>query len=326
MSKNKNNSKSDKTTQILLIITAILAFLFILSFTKSCSSADKREMVKTALVNQKYKDNINTFILQDATGLIELSKQNGFWTVQSLTDYSDNQTETNISLPASSERIHNFINELIKVRSLYKISDKINKNSSLGLTNGTEFHIRYNYNSPENEKTSFRELIFGNQDFSLSSRYMMSGESTQVYEINDSMDVYLTTASQSWAEPYIISKTAISTDIQNMTMLHSENNGKIISKLNVNDSNISKLLDLRHGGLPSKGEVKEIINKTNVNEIEIENGDKSRIIIEIYSLISNENTYIVKVRYFKPDAKSAFYESYSKISTWTYNKIKEITL
>ncbi len=326
MSENKNNSKSDKTTQILLIITAILAVLFILSFTKSCSSADKRDMVKTALVNQKYKENINTFILQDATGCIELSKQNDFWTVQSLADFSDNQTKTNISLPASPERVQNFISELIKIRNLYKISDKINKNSSLGLTNGTEFHIRYNYNASENDKTSFRELIFGNQDFSLSSRYMMSGESTQVYEINDSMDIYLTTASQSWAEPYIISKTAITTDIQSMTMTNTQDNGKAISKVNVNDSNITKLLDLRHGGLPSEEEVNEIINKEPVNEIEIENGDKSRIILEIYNLSSNESTYIVKVRYFKPDSKSAFYESYSKISTWTYNKIKEITL
>ena len=56
------------------------------------------------------------------------------------------------------------------------------------------------------------------------------------------------------------------------------------------------------------------------------NGNKSKIILEIFSLSGEESSFVVKVRYFKPDADAAFYTSYSKISAWTYNKIKEITL
>ena len=299
MLNDKNSLKINKNSKILICVTAILVILYCLSFTKSCSSQDKREKVKTALVNQKYKESINTILLQDSTGSLELTKYDDFWII------SDNiNNNSSFTIPASSERINNFLDELIKVRNLYKISDKINKNSSLGLNNGTEFHIRYNYGND-----SFRELIFGNQDFSLSSRYMMTGENTQVYEIDSTMDVYLTTSIQSWTEPYIISRQIVPTnDIQ---------------RTNVSDT--QKLLELRHGGLPSLTECEAIINQKPLTTIYLENGDKTSIKLEIFSS-QNESSYIVKVSYFKPDSRTAFYTSSSKISSWTYNKIKEMTL
>ena len=51
----KNSAKISKNSKILIGLTAFLTILYFLSFTKSCSSSDKREKVKTALVNQKYK-------------------------------------------------------------------------------------------------------------------------------------------------------------------------------------------------------------------------------------------------------------------------------
>ena len=314
MLKSKNSSNFDKNSKILIVITAILVLLYVLSFTRSCSSTDRREIVKTALVNQKYKESITSIILQDAAGAIELSNNSGFWIIQNLIQEADNST-TQISLPASSERINNFLEELIKVRNLYKISDKINKNSSLGLTNGTEFHIRYNFANGE-----YRELIFGNQDFSLSSRYIMTGENTQVYEIDSSLDTYLTTSIQNWSEPYIISRTASSTDIQQVTAFIKKSDGKVKSgKI----SDISKLSELRHGGLPSAEEILES-EKTSCATLVIENGDKSSINIEIFESENQESTYIVKASYLRADKN--YYISYSKISSWTYNKIKEITL
>ena len=314
MSEKKNKSKADKTSGILILIAAFLTVLYALSFTKSCSSSDNREKVKTALVNQKYKDTINSFILHDATGALELSKEGDFWTVRDLL-----QNESALTVPASHERLENLLNELIKVRNLYKISDKINKNSSLGLNNGTEYHLRYSYD----EGSSYRELVFGNQDFSLSSRYLMTGESTQVYEIDSSMDAYLTTSIQSWTEPYILSREAASSaDIQTVKILITE--GEIRKTGRIED--IQKLTELRHGGTPSAEEYKAIQTITPAAELEIENGNKSKATLKIYELPAAEGTYVVKADYYKPDAKTPFYSSYSKISTWTYNKIKEITL
>ena len=77
---------------------------------------------------------------------------------------------------------------------------------------------------------------------------------------------------------------------------------------------------------PELWEIDESKNKEADLELEIENGNKSKIILEITQSKNQEGSYTVKVRYFKPDSKSAFYTSYSKISTWTYSKIKEITL
>ncbi|BDC93527.1 DUF4340 domain-containing protein [Treponema bryantii] len=307
----RNSSKINKNSKILIAVTAFLVILYSLSFVKSCSSQDKREKVKTALVNQKYKDSINSIILQDSTGSIEFTKQEDFWIITSF----NNQ----ISIPASSERINNLLNELTKVRNLYKISDKISKNSSLGLTNGTEFHLRYSYSN----EGSYRELLFGNQDFSLSSRYMMSGENTKIYEIDSSLDVYLTTSVQSWSDPNIISSEILPTnDIQKAILFINDNSeGPKSNKI----SNLNKLLELRHGGLLSESEYQNLNNKEASANIEIEIGNKSSISLEIFPS-ENESVYFVKTRYFKPDSKSAFYNSYSKISSWTYNKIKETTL
>ncbi len=336
MSEKKNKEKIITSNKILLLITIILTLLYVLSFTKSCSLADKREKVKTALVNQKYRETINSIILQDSTASIELSNKEGFWTLQNLSAsasdfYSgDFNYSVKLSIPADSQRVKSFLDELIKVRNLYKISDKINKNSSLGLTNGTEFHIKYSYKSPDSDQEAFRELIFGNQDFSLSSRYMMSGENTQVYEIDSSLDIFLTSSLQSWAEPYIISRNAASltyTDLQSLSVSFFDEKGhKSLKKIQMTEDSARKLLDLRHGGCPSQEEVSDTESEENQMEIEIEIGDKSHISLAIKALKSQESTYLVQTSYFKPDSKSAFYSSSSKISGWTYNKIKEITL
>lgn len=315
MLNDKNSTKISKNSKILIGLTAFLTISYFLSFTKSCSSADKREKLKTALVNQKYLDSISFISLQDAGGSLELNNYKGFWTLNRLSDYSSSQFQEAPSIPVSQERMNNFLNEITTIRNMYKISDKISKNSSLGLTNGTEFHITYSIPDSKGDQGSFHELIFGNQDFSLSSRYLITGQSTQVYEIDSSMDTYLTTSIQSWAEPYIISRQIISTDIQTINK-------------KAKPENIAKLLELRHGGLPELSELSEIINQNQKSqtELEIENGDKSRIILDIYQRADQEDSYIIKAEYYMPDSKTAFYTAWLKISSWTYNKIKEITL
>ena len=303
----KNNRKITHFNKLLIALTAFLAISYFLSFTKSCSSGDRREKIKSALVNQKYLENISFITLQDASGALELNNYKGFWTLQRLSDYTSSQLQTTPSIPLSPERVNNFLNELTNIRNLYKISDKITKNSSLGLNSGTEFHITYAIPDSKGDTEGFRELIFGNQDFSLSARYLMTGESTQVYEIDDSMDIYLTTS-----------------------VTQKEADGRTsIKKISADKADLEKLLELRHGGLPEISEIllsAESDGRQPDTEIEIENGNKSKIILEIFSLSGEESSFVVKVRYFKPDADAAFYTSYSKISAWTYNKIKEITL
>ena len=325
MLKDKNNSNLAKNSYLLIALTAILIILYILSFTRSCSlkEQDKREKVRTSLVNQKYRDSINNITLQDASGSLELSNYKGFWSLQRLTDYSSSHLQEAASIPLSQERMESFFNELIKVRNLYKISDKITNKSSLGLSNGTEFHITYSF-TDSNGKENFHELIFGNQDFSLSSRYMMTGENSTVYEIDDSLDAYLTTSIQSWAEPYIISRIVSDTkDIQSVKALKYESDSSLKS-YKVTD--IKKLLELRHGGLPSLGEYESLSGKTPLCKIEIENGNKTSEEVRIFeSDNQDENSFLVEVLY-KDSKGKTIYTSACKISGWTYNMIIETML
>ena len=304
----KNSSKFTKNTKILIGLAAFLTILYMLSFTKSCTSKDSRERVKTSLVNQKYKDSIKSFELQDSSGSLTLTNMGSFWTV--------GRENGNQVHPAASERIENLFENLVKIRNLYKISDRITEYSAFGLTNGTEFHLRYN------TEDSFHELIFGNQDFSLSSRYLMTEKSTQVYEIDTSLDSFLTSSIQSWAEPYLVSREVSgSSDIQTISVIYKDSDDKT-RKGTISD--FKKLLDLRHGELPFESEYTLTEIQDPLAEIQIEKGDKSSINIKIFQADSELNSFIVKSDYY--NASSKYYTSYSKISSWTYNKIKEITL
>ena len=308
MSEKKNDAYKNR---ILLIITAVLALFYGLSFVKT-SAKDKREKIKTSLVNPKYKDSITSFELSDAAGSIKLINKGTFWTVENLT--------------ASSERVENLIENLIKIRNLYKISDKITQNSSFGLTNGTEFHLRYSTDQ------DFHELVFGNQDFSLSSRYLMTEKNTKVYEIDSSLDNYLSTSVQSWSEPYLISHVAAGNikaeDIQTISVIENqknENDSQRLTKITDNQA-IAKLFDLRHGGIASNEEADSAIEKAPQLILTFELGNKKSIVLKIYeSENQNETNYIV-ISEYKNTSGYTDYKSLSKISGWTYNKIKETIL
>lgn len=301
----KNSSNFTKNTKILIGLAAFLTLLYLMSFTKSCTSKDSRERVKTSLVNPKYKDSITSFELKDAAGSLTINYNGQFWTAG--------------SLPASPERIQNLLEDLTTIRNLYKISDKISQKSTFGLTNGTEFHLRYN------TEDSFHELIFGNQDFSLSSRYLMTEKNTQVYEIDNTLDKYLSTSLQSWAEPFIISQVVLGkitvNDIQRSQVINHEENH--ISSV----SDLQKLLDLRHGGYPNftPDELNEVTSEKPQITINLELGNKNEIEIQLYKS-KNENDFIVLTEYKNQKDTAPVFTSTSKISSWTYNKIKENTL
>ena len=317
MSEKTKNTIFNKTNKILLIILLVLTLTYILSFTKSCSSTDKREITKSALVNKKYKDKIHTFELQSEGHLLTLSKLDNNW-------YVIPEENPNISLPANKSRIESFIDDLISVNEMYKLGDKINKDNAFGFTDSSAFYIRY-YTDEQN----FNDIIFGNQDFALSSRYMMSGKNTTVYEISNKFDKYLSTSTQSWTEPFIISQEILGSitgkDIQRAVVKYindEEYKTKVIEGKDFN----SKLLELRHGGFPPVYyfDVKTFDNP--LLEINLELGNKHNIILNIVkSPNTNEQEYFVRVTYDNV-VNNITYSSYSKISGWTYNKITEIML
>ena len=82
---------------------------------------------------------------------------------------------------------------------------------------------------------------------------------------------------------------------------------------------VNKLLDLRHGGQIIYDEFENL-----ELSLKIELGNKNSILLEFYRT-ENESEINLKAVYFE-NLKNQKYETAVKISSWTYNKIKEIML
>lgn len=297
---------SAKKDKVLYISVFLLLILYLLSFVKSSLTKDKREYIKSSMINAKYKESIYQIDLYNIKGNISLKKindgKNAWWEVS--------QKDLFFS-PADSAKVEKMINKLIKVRNMYKLSDKIYENSAFGLSDSNAFHLKYYFSD------GFHDLTFGNQDFSLTGRYIMTDKNTRVYEINNDMDFYLSSNLQSWTEPFLISQQILGkitkSDIQS-TKTYSKGRSSSIS-------DIDKLLELRTGGIIPNNFAAE--NASPDYSLNIEIGNKSQIIINIFPT-DKETDFAVETRYINPDKSSKSY--WSSISSWTYNKIKEITL
>lgn len=282
-----------KTEKLLYIFTASLLLLYIISFFKGCSSKDKREVIKTALVNPKYKDKITAIELCNSENCITITKNDNFWSIS-----EQNNKNT---VPASSEMVNNLLENLTTIRNMYKLSDKIDKNSSFGLTDSNKFILRYYYDG------NFHELTFGNQNFAQTGRYLITDKKATVYEIDSSFDNYLTTSIQIWNEPFIISQQVL---------------GKITDN-DVQNFDAQKLLELRHGGLSSE-QPESSSQQTAIKTVKLELGNKNSVLLDFSQI--TEETYNIKINYYKSASNYPVYSTNLKISAWTYNKINEIKL
>ena len=297
---------SEKSNRVLYVFTAILFISYLLSFVKSCKANNKREVIKTALVNPKYENSIKKFELYDDKGQIFITKTenegNAYWEIS--------EEENGFKCPANQKRMTQFIEELTKIRNMYKLSDSIQENTSYGLLDNQAFHIRYFY-----DKENFHELVFGNQDFSLTSRYIMTNLNTRVYETDTDLDSYLSSNAQSWTEGLIISQNVLGKikeeDIQTVTVRGKDKSGIISDK--------NKLLELRYGGIAQSNFDENSQDLT----INLQLGNKTQIQLYFYPT-ENESEIAMKSVYENSNSTKKIY--YSKISLWTYSKIKEITL
>ncbi|MCR4735707.1 MAG: DUF4340 domain-containing protein [Treponema sp.] len=302
--------KSDKRSFILWISAGLLILLFFLSFL-SVNKKDKREVLKTAYVNSKYENTIEKISISKEGKTLFLNKKNGIWFVadQDFLDF----------LPADQKKVESFIKELIKVRNLYKISDKIEENNSYGFDSASSFIIKYQTSSQ-----NFPDLIFGNTDFSQVNRYFMTGKSASVYEADTQLDIYSSSSLAVWTEPYILSKAI--TSIQNekdIQAIEVDFNGqkKILNSQSTDYSSIcAKFLELRHGGAYNPAD--DLFTDSNKEKLtlKIELGNKTSVDFTLEPC--SESSFKIHSLY----KGSRLIEYDVKVSLWTYNKIKEIML
>ncbi|MCR4954638.1 MAG: hypothetical protein K6A43_11265 [Treponema sp.] len=312
-------------TLILWGVAGFLILAYILSFA-FVQKTDKRKSFKTAYVNAKYKNEINKFKLTKNDESIFLTKQDGIWYVQ--------QNGKNDFIPASQERVQKFIAELIKVRNMYKITDSIQGQNSYIFTLDDAFCIKY-----QTSLENFPELLFGKMDFAQISRYFMTGKAATVYETDTAIDVFSSVSVQNWSEPYIVSRSLIGNltakDVQSVSVSYG-NQKKTHNSSSENFYDIcTKFLDLRHGGIfyeenaegASSDELNVSSNAHSTSDeplfINLEFGNKS----SAEFLIEQKGEGVYKVHcVYKFDRKKSQISYNVKISSWTYNKIKEIML
>lgn len=304
----------------LYIIIVILIFLYVFSFIFQRS--DKRKSLKSTLINPSYVNEIEYFELFDGDKEKLIFQKNGnVWEIHK--NYENNIQK----LPAESTIINDFFKTASGVVNMYKISDTFTENNSFMILKPGYIQFKYTY------KDKIYEIYFGAQDFSLSSRFVMSGKSTDIYEIPNFMDNYLTTSVQFWCDSKFISQNVFGkiqvSDIQKNYVIFDD-------KMHI-FSDLQKLLDLRHGGFisniqsnqdeqnPENAYKNDHQNKEYESKMTIflELGNKNQITLNLFQL--KENSFVSVESVYENSVGEKFVYN-SQISLWTYNKIKEITL
>lgn len=297
---------------ILGFINLFLLILFFVSFNSRFTNKDTSEIIKTELINEKNVNSITKIQFSQGNKKLFLIKNDDFWILK-----TDENSKN--AMPGDTVKIEKFITDFASLRDIKKLSNKISEKNNYGFDDINSFRIRYFI-----DDDNFSDLIFGGQDFSLSSRYLMVSNKATVFELDDSLDSYLELSIQQWSEPTIISKNVLGnvdeTDIQSITI--TENGTNFIYTKNTTDdffTKANKLLELRHGGL---GE--SVSSANSVKDIKIEFGNKEWVTLSFYNS-TEEKEYIIVSQYYIEAINKKYYYT-SKISSWTYNRINEIML
>lgn len=297
---------------ILGFINLFLLILFFVSFNSRFTNKDTSEIIKTELINEKNVNSITKIQFSQGNKKLFLIKNDDFWILK-----TDENSKN--AMPGDTVKIEKFISDFTSLQDIKKLSNKISEKNNYGFDDINSFKIRYFI-----DDDNFSDLIFGGQDFSLSSRYLMVSNKATVFELDDSLDSYLDLSIQQWSEPTIISKNILGnvdeTDIQSITI--TENGTNFIYTKNTTDdffTKANKLLELRHGGL---GESVSSVNS--VKDIKIEFGNKEWVTLSFFNSTEDKEYIIVSQYYIEAINKKYYYTS--KISSWTYNRINEIML
>lgn len=297
------DKEKNKFNKYLIIGCVVLVILYSFSFFKK-PTVDTRKPIKTALVNPKYKNEINQIFIKNGENSVNLIKNDDFWEI------SDLKNEF-IKLPADSAKINAFLENLTTVIEVYKIADKKDNEKNYDLDeNAFDFSFYVN-----GELAG--EILFGKQDFSQTKRYVTSVSNKKVFEMEDNVENFLSVNVSLWSEPFIISRQVLGSikkdDIQRIIV----NNSEIYTNSSKNWSEYaSKILELRQGGILNKTENLE----NPIYQLKMELGNKKEISIFVYNS-DKEEEFILKNIYFD-FSKNKTYEFYSLISSWTFSSLK----
>ena len=227
-----------------------------------------------------------------------------------------NLDDPNNTIPADTNRLAQFFVNLASKHVMTKSGKKDSETTNAyGLDQNTGTVI-----SIFKDGSEYQRLYFGSTDFSQARRYFTTLELNSIFLFDSSFENFLNTNVQSWSDPYIISQ-----QLKNEVFQMGDPQGVSgVPEPVEGQTDLEKLFELRHGGIAESG--LQILEPE--LSFTIQMGDKSTIYLEISEILTNADSakeYAVKTTFDSPRLSQNF--SYStKISLWTYNKIKEIML
>ena len=315
---------SKKQLVAVYLIAFILALLYIFSLTLFSSDNKKRHSQQLQLLHQADISNIDIITFQRQNQSIILLRRDNMWQLVNPLNADDR-------LVANADTLQKFFICLANKHTLIKAGkidskDEAWSSSSYGFNQQDATMITLYKNGLE-----YKKLLFGSLNFSQTERYFTTNELNAVYLARQEFEPFLSLTIQNWVDPYIISsqlKDSVFTMGQVQTVNfydYQEQKACLLDSLNAEDKGrIDKLLELRHGGFVedqtfSPSESQKCLN------LQLQMGDKSKINLDFYKSQTAENEYITEVT-FDSQRQGKSFKYKTNISSWTYNKIKEMML
>ena len=209
--------------------TLLYAASFVLLCTGIIGTALKRggknlKEVQTALLNQKYVQDINTIRLRQNTNDLTLFKDGGFWFVRIEGHALRNTSDSASVFPADSRRVDDLIDTFRKVRKMYIISDR-GGSEAFFIHNDAVFTLDFAHTEANkgdyfpvsgaavNDK-QFDEKVFsslriavpknGTKTLHIASESKAGTKRTRVYACEDDASVFLNYNPSFWADGKLI--------------------------------------------------------------------------------------------------------------------------
>ena len=292
---------------ILIIFFTITSLLYFTVFSKT--GEKKRHQQEIQLLHEADISQIDGIIIQGGNEGLIFTRKNNMWLLANLDDPEN-------TIPADTNRLAQLFVNLASKHVMTKSGKKDSETTNaygLDQTKGMVISIF-------KDGTEYQRLYFGSTDFSQSRRYFTTLELNSIFLFDSSFENFLNTSVQSWSDPYIISQQLKDEvfqmgDAQGVSGVPEPVEGQI---------DLKKLLELRHGGIAESG-LQMLEPELSFT---IQMGDKSTINLEISEILTNADSakeYAVKTTFDSPRLSKSFTYT-TKISLWTYNKIKEIML
>ena len=317
----------------LLILCAFSFVLFLSSFFFDRNSSSQKP-VKSALLNQKYKDSISKIIIETPAPKEETKEDDSLNEQGAKEDPKKDKIVLSkegdlfllysygIITQADEKSIQILLENSSRLRNLYKISDSKAAKESFFLTEELASSVTFFIN----DGTEVSKIFFGIKDSLLSRIYVRSGKNDVCYETEDDLSRFLTASLDYWSEGKIICET------ENPVSFVWEN-------LNFNDGSDEfykikdKMLSFRHGKImPIDRSNAEILKEKPVSFLTVQGGEGRILNIMFFDFDSSFGESYLYTKNVIPsefdslETNKAFsvQNALFEISGWTYESIKNL--